>query len=536
MKPRTKETDRQKDAYLRVGRYLLDQFSAPAFRSHATVVLVDRDRIQLYHTNRSVILVSSALSFSESDHTGVLEKFIAIMIAFGRLTLCDYGILDNLHEGKLLRSNQKLPTHGLPQGVVRMQEENELEFGGDGKTEPFTLTLGEVIHCERLMLAWRSTKVLHAKSPRWKGIDLVVKISWANSGWGVENEFVGKATSEAKSTSGDKWALKHLPQVLYAQDVAFGSDSPHERVASLFDGAEIIDGEYKYEQRDGEYKYEQRTLRIIIQERLYPLKELTNVKDIAQVLLDVACGTYFRFVHWSPDIHIVPVHRWLYERVGILHRDLSLNNIMYRIIEGKVYGVLTDYDVASWTRSSTGDHTKALQQTIGTLPYMATGLLKGTDPLHLYRHDMESFFYVVVILATRYEIQAPRKGEAGGVRVLQGEFPVNRWFHELSCKRLARIKEGFLLEGDLFIPSPTFEDFREWLLELLTIFGLGFIGKKMVEGSRYEDFDDETWGGNVHYPALIDSVRNLKGKLKDLVIRYDPQSPALPTSTAQAGL
>ena len=288
---RRKETERQKEACLQVGRYLLDQFSPPAFRSHATVALVDRDRIQFYHTNRSVILVSSALSFSESDRTGGLEKFIAIMIAFCRLTLCDYGVLDNLHEGKILRGDQKLPTYGLPRGVVRMQEENELEFGGDEKTEPFTLILGEVIHCERLMLAWRSTKVLHAKSPKWKGIDLVVKISWASSGWGVESEFVDKAASEAKSTTGDKWALKHLPRVLYAQDVAFGSDSTHERVARLFDGAEFINGEYKYEQR---------TLRIIIQERLYPLKELTNVKDIAQVLLDVACGTYFRFVYWSP--------------------------------------------------------------------------------------------------------------------------------------------------------------------------------------------------------------------------------------------
>jgi hypothetical protein len=33
-------------------------------------------------------------------------------------------------------------------------------------------------------------------------------------------------------------------------------------------------------------------------------------------------------------------------------------------------------------------------------------------------------------------------------------------------------------------------------------------------------FDDETLGGHVHYSALIDPTRNLKGKLKGLVIRY----------------
>jgi len=214
---------------------------------------------------------------------GGLEKLIAIMIAFCRLTLCDNDILHDFHNGKLLRGNQKPPTHRVPRGAVRMQEENELVFGGDPETESFTLTLGEAIHHEP-ELAGRSTAVLHAKSPEWKNDNLVIKIGWPGSGWGVENEFLDKATSEAKRTTDDEWALKNLPRVLYAQDIVFGSDSTHEEVASLFGGGHIINGEYKYEQR---------TLRIIIQERLYPLTELTDVKDIAQVLLDVACGTCF---------------------------------------------------------------------------------------------------------------------------------------------------------------------------------------------------------------------------------------------------
>lgn len=79
----------------------------------------------------------------------------------------------------------------------------------------------------------------------------------------------------------------HLPRVLFAQDVVFDSDSTHEKVASLFNNAKFF-GE--------EYKYERRTLRIIIQERLYLLKTLTNAKDVAQVLLNVACGIYLPLV------------------------------------------------------------------------------------------------------------------------------------------------------------------------------------------------------------------------------------------------
>ena len=282
-RPQTSETKHQKETHLQVGRYLLEQFSIPAFRSHATIGLVDRDRIQFYHANHSVILVSSGINFSQGDRTGGLTKFIAIVIAFGRLSLRDNGILHDLHDGRMFRDNEKLPTSALAPGAMQIQEGNTLEFGGDEKTGPFTLTYGEVISREP-SLAGRSTVVLHAKSPRWEKLDLVVKISWPGSDRVAENAFLAKAIETAESTETDEWALKHLPQVLFSQDVVFDSNSTHEKVASLFDNAEFVNGGYKYERR---------ALRIIVQERLYPLKTLTNVKDIAQVLLDAGCGMCF---------------------------------------------------------------------------------------------------------------------------------------------------------------------------------------------------------------------------------------------------
>jgi len=292
--PNTQETEKQKDAYLQVGRYLLEQFSIPAFRSHATIGLVDRDRIQFFHANHSVILVSSAINFTARDWKDGLDKFIAIVIAFSRLSLRDNGVLHDLHKGKLFRDNKKLVTSDIPRGTLRMQEGNELALGGDGKTGPFTLKFGEVISHEP-SLAGRATAVLHAKpSTLWKDINLVVKISWPGSDRVAENKFLERAVETAKSSPGDNWALNHLPQVLFAQDVVFGPDSTHEKVARLFDNAKFVD-----EKRP--YVYERRTLRIIVQERLYPLKTLTNVRDIAQVLLDVACGMCFHpFLGYHP--------------------------------------------------------------------------------------------------------------------------------------------------------------------------------------------------------------------------------------------
>ena len=134
------ETGNQKAASLQVGRYLLEQFSVPAFRSHATIGLVDRDRIQFYHANHSVILVSSAINFSLKTRTDGVDKFIAIVIAFSRLSLRDNGILHDLPlgGGRLFRDNGRLPRWPLAHGTAHMQKGNKLTFGRRGRSHSHT--------------------------------------------------------------------------------------------------------------------------------------------------------------------------------------------------------------------------------------------------------------------------------------------------------------------------------------------------------------------------------------------------------------
>ena len=218
---------------------------------------------------------------------------------------------------------------------------------------------------------------------------------------------------------------------------------------------------------------------------------------------------------------------------------------MFRIIKGKVYGVLTDYDLASWANSLTNDYTKTSQQRTGTPPFMAHGLLDGSDLLHLYRHDVESLFYIMLILATHYEIQAPKKNESGGVRLRKGlrELPYQTWFDHPSYKGLADSKKAFFLELEHLNLSPTFEGFRGWLLHLQASFNCGFQAKirhdsqqkirerLMAEPSEQTEdevkpvaFDGETLGGHLTYSTLIRPARRPTGALKGLVIRYDPPS------------
>ena len=242
-------------------------------------------------------------------------------------------------------------------------------------------------------------------------------------------------------------------------------------------------------------------------------------------------------------------------RAGILHRDLSLSNIMVRTVERKngagnvvkkVYGVLTDFDISSWTEDLK-DSTKMSPHLIkGTIPFMAYELLSNrADILPMYRHDLEALLYNILVLVTNYEIRPPTEEDGGGLRRRQEltELPYEEWFSASSHVAVSCSKRSLFSNLQPFDLHPSFEGFREWLQDLRLSFRRGIRAKETREDffilpssdtlrrrlrEVAAEFDYETLGGFVDYSTLIDPVRKLKGDLEGLVIRYDP-SPSIST-------
>ncbi|KAG2336468.1 hypothetical protein BDR05DRAFT_971087 [Suillus weaverae] len=96
---------------------------------------------------------------------------------------------------------------------------------------------------------------------------------------------------------------------------------------------------------------------------------------------------------------------------GVYHRDISPGNLMWYRRNGKLIGVLNDYDLSSLA-NTVGPQGN---ERTGTVPFMALDLLTAKaqrgEVEHLYCHDLESFIWVFawIFLHYRQGVLLPRR-------------------------------------------------------------------------------------------------------------------------------
>ncbi|KAG5964261.1 hypothetical protein E4U56_002337, partial [Claviceps arundinis] len=132
----------------------------------------------------------------------------------------------------------------------------------------------------------------------------------------------------------------------------------------------------------------------------------------------------------------IRAHRSLYLKGKILHRDISPHNIIITrpATADGFKGMLIDLDMAC-TRGSDQDGTS---HAVGTLPFMAVEVLLKIN--HTYRHDVESFFYVLLCMCGR-EAWDPVKGLAVEGEKQRKESRFRKW-HVGTLQDIAELKQG----------------------------------------------------------------------------------------------
>jgi len=259
------------------------------------------------------------------------------------------------------------------------------------------LVLGEVVS-RQYALVGRGTLVVECYFDDDEGgssdYDHVAKISWLSAWRKSEVEIVRDIQKLPRASD-------HISRIICNADVPTIVHPP----------------EFCLKKQDGPW-----TLRVLVEKKLLHLEKLQSWEELRGVVVDV--------------LHCLK----LTSEKGILHRDISIGNVMFRVDEGgKKRGVLRDWDLALVEdhegHQSRGPDTRRT----GTVPFMAIDLLNGADQTHFARHDVESTLWLLVFVTSEYE---------GGSM----KNPFNRW-ERLTMIDLAESKGYFLHEPHRYTPT-----------------------------------------------------------------------------------
>ncbi|KAK3946530.1 kinase-like domain-containing protein [Pseudoneurospora amorphoporcata] len=175
----------------------------------------------------------------------------------------------------------------------------------------------------------------------------------------------------------------------------------------------------------------------------------------------------------------IKAHQSLYVTGKILHRDISPNNIIITDPETAdgFKGMLIDLDMAKAQNSSPS----GARQITGTIQFIAIEVLRNIN--HTYRHDLESFFYVLLWMCAYQswyngfpgDEVTPKKSsfrlwETGdfdqiagikeghmyvsGLERIMSEFPEKLDKVKPLCMRIRKILFPYDKEGRIFLGTP----------------------------------------------------------------------------------
>ena len=182
----------------------------------------------------------------------------------------------------------------------------------------------------------------------------------------------------------------------------------------------------------------------------------------------------------------VKAHQSLFIDGKILHRDISLNNIIITDPKADGFsGMLIDLDLATSIDVNGKNERSGAQKMTGTLKYMAIEVVEFAfrdarrDLEHTYRHDLESFFYVFLDICINYGWPDGSKSRVDALK---------NWYIG-DYESIAYIKRGQMgkerFESQFLTKfSPTFDTLKN----LACILRNALFGEKDVYTKTPEDF------------------------------------------------
>jgi hypothetical protein len=299
-----------------------------------------------------------------------LPYFLVLLLCFERFSPKDWGIISTF-------KSVGLPGHDANRCLLSF---------------PSTLSLSDIqveINCtdkiwDHFGIVGRATQILPAhsqsKDPRdsdksLEDMELVVKVNWSEASRAGEAEIIEKAHQIAKW---DDHVNGHIPDMICSHDFNEYSTKRIREALGIASEGHLV-------------------LRVLLFRRLYPITDLTGEEFWKAFwecfLCECTSALCFNVLTRLPVLG----HYRLWTS-GVEHNDISVKNLMYDK-DNENRGILNDYDLAHLN----GQQRPSCTERTGTMPFMALDLLADGKIERRYRHDCESFAWVLLWICCRYK-------------------------------------------------------------------------------------------------------------------------------------
>ncbi|TFY76453.1 hypothetical protein EWM64_g7557 [Hericium alpestre] len=233
--------------------------------------------------------------------------------------------------------------------------------------------------------------------------------------------------------------------------------------------------------------------RIVLKDCGTPIQNFSTRRELVGVFIDT-----------------IKTHRALHDLKKILHRDISLRNIMIfenGSLPGKRPGLLIDIDYS--VKTDREFDTDLTNHRTGTLPFMAIDVLNADESVeHKAYHDLESFFYVLFWICITME--GPGRPRGSEFDVEKSE--LRHWFIYGDFKLVGLAKDQSLRKPSAFAAllaeiHPYFDALRECIQDLRNLFLSRTVDTTPTSVSE-----------------IYDSVLTILGRARDALPEEDPVS------------
>ncbi|KAJ3495577.1 hypothetical protein NLJ89_g10605 [Agrocybe chaxingu] len=462
-------------------------------RHYATGIFIDSTSVNLWYYDRSAVIRASKFQFSGGENNHGTKLLAVALFALSQATMKQSGFDPFVHKFKKPKKDDVLvQEHNIEAITVPLSIRSKTCFRFSKNGEDFIFVIDNVLYTYSSIIG-RGTYVASGRrayigSPLGK-ISNVLKLSWQLQVRHAEAELLRRIRGQLP----DYWH-RHLPAVRFSAIY-----KPEELGLPRSKLKEVLKPVGK--------EIQERDLHVLVTDLYHKLHEAADVEEFKRIFLDC-----------------LECHYHTYTTGRVLHRDISENNLMFADPKevaaptgvtdwpSSRWGILNDFDLGSEVDADGKVQSSNANHRTGTLPYMATdllrlpqaidALLKVERPKHYYRHDLESFFYILIFASTRYTFdpQKPCK-------------PTPSCLADWQDSNKAEVSKThfYTTHGITPVRSAVLPHFvglwDEWIYPLYRMFRLALNNTPSPQDPEYKEYDFVTLEGQVTFEKFMKAIK-----------------------------